>query len=191
MDNVGTNLFFFSSFFVIVLFLFHTNWFIITSSKSPTSSKRQLNTALSRLYQRLSRRYAQKGYTGYAKHKGSLSPRDNGENQKNWLPRGLPHCDANHHVRKKIACLSRWRVRMDMWTNNMNVWSAQNSFHIHSWLRITIIISSNIVHSFIIHHTCWTPLPTTTATNNNNDQQQQPTTKTTDNNNDSNIHNRP
>ena len=28
-------------------------------------------------------RYAQKGYTGYAKHKGSLSPRDNGENQKN------------------------------------------------------------------------------------------------------------
>ena len=131
----------------------------------------------------------QKSCTGYAKHKGSLSPRDNGENQKNWLPRGLLYCDANHHVRKKIACLSRWRVRMDKWTNNMNVLSAQTSFHIHSWLRITIIISSsNIVHCFIIHHTCWTPLPTTTNATNNNIQQQRPTT-TTDNNNDNTIHN--
>ena len=58
-----------------------------------------------------------------------------------------------------------------------------------SWLRITIIISSsNIVHSFIIHHTCWTPLPTTTNATNNNIQQQRPTT-TTDNNNDNTIHN--
>ena len=120
---------------------------------------------LGRVKKKLSRRYAQKGYTCYAKHKGSLCPRDNGEKQKNWLPRDLVCCDAHHHVRKKIACLSRWRVRMDKWTNNMNVWSAQNSFHIHSWLRLTIIISSsNIVHCFIIHHTCWTPLPATTTT---------------------------
>ena len=163
--------------------------FITSASKSPRSSKFRIQKARSLLYQKLSRRCAQKGYTSYAKHKGSLCPRDNGKKQKNWLHRGLLYCDANHHVRKKIACLSRWRVRMDKWTNNMNVWSAQNSFHIHSWLRITIIISSsNIVHSFIIHHTCWTPLQTTTtATNNNN--QQRPTT-TTDNNNDSIIHNR-
>ena len=176
MDNVGTNWFFFFSFFVIVLFLFRTNWFIITSSKSPTSSKRQLNTALSRLYQRLSRRYAQKGYTGYAKHKGSLSPRDNGENQKNRLPRGLLYCDANHHVRKKIACLSRWRVRIEKWTNNMNVW------FIHGYASPSLLVAatSSIPLSSIIlveHHYQQLLLLLTTITNNN-DQQQQPTTTT-------------
>ena len=92
---------------------------------------------------KLPRRYAQKGYTGYPKHKGSLCPRDNGENQKNWLHRGLLYCDANHHVRKKIACLSRWRVRMDKWTNNMNVWSAKTaSIFIHGYASPSLLVAT-------------------------------------------------
>ena len=52
-----------------------------TNSVSGRSSCSPLKCHIKR--DKLSRRYAQKGYTGYAKHKGSLSPRDNGENQKN------------------------------------------------------------------------------------------------------------
>ena len=117
---------------------------ITGSSKSPKLSISKSDSSFSAL-SKLPRRYAQKGYTGYAKHKGSLSPRDNGENQKNWLPRGLLYCDANHHVRKKIACLSRWRVRMDKWTNNMNVWSAKTaSIFIHGYASPSLLVAATI-----------------------------------------------
>ena len=119
--------------------------------------------------QKLPRRYAQKGYTSYAKHKGSLCPRDNGENQKNRLPRGLLYCDANHHVRKRL------RVSVDEgleWISGLTIWTYDQqktaSIFIHGYASPSLLVAatSSILLSSIIHveHHYQEQQPRTTTT---------------------------
>ena len=122
-------------------------------------------------FKKLSRRYAQKGYTGYAKHKGSFCPRDNGENQKNWLHRDFLYCDANHHVRKRL------RVSVDEgleWISELTIGTYDQhkraSIFIHGYASPSSLVAATSpipISSIILverHYQQQQPRKTTTTT---------------------------
>ena len=141
--------------------------FITRSSTSPYSLKLRVQTAHTRLY-KITQRFAQKSCTVYRWTQGlarSALVITEKTRRTDCLEVFFTVMQTIKLGRRLRVC--RWRVWMDKWIEKINVRSAKNSFHIHPWLRITIIISSsNIAHSSIIHHTCWKPLPTTTTNKN-------------------------